>query len=402
MIWLDVALTLEDGSRVRCGEIVVREPDKRGRSEGAFRYAKEYLSHPGAFALDPVTLPLSEKEYPTDRAEGIHAVFEDALPDDWGRKVLIRNAGLTGPDQRPANLLGVIGARGLGALSFSFKDSSVQEKTDIRMDTLEDLLNAAMQFDAGKRITRRQLDLLHLHGSSPGGARPKGVIQKEDGSLWIAKFPRMSDACRVEQMEAACLSMAGTAGLKIPEFEVIDVADRPVLLVRRFDVTSMGGRHHMISMQTLLGAQGYYHLGYQDLFGVLQKYSSRPSEDIPLLFTQMVFNAAITNTDDHLKNFCMLHMGSGYRLSPAYDLVPDISGQREHTLSFPQGMAVPDRLGMISAGKALGIQSPEKILDRVTSAVIPWQKVFKSYAVPDGDIQRFEPGIQRRLDRLSQ
>jgi hypothetical protein len=43
------------------------------------------------------------------------------------------------------------------------------------------------------------------------------------------------------------------------------------------------------------------------------------------------------NTDDHLKNFSMLHKETGFCLSPAYDLLPDIHGKRSHSLSFPEG-----------------------------------------------------------------
>jgi len=32
----------------------------------------------------------------------------------------------------------------------------------------------------------------------------------------------------------------------------------------------------------------------------------------------------IGNTDNHLKNFLMLHDETGWRLSPAFDLVPNI------------------------------------------------------------------------------
>ena len=36
----------------------------------------------------------------------------------------------------------------------------------------------------------------------------------------------------------------------------------------------------------------------------------------------MVFNAAVTNNDDHPRNHALLRRQKGWRLSPAYDLVP--------------------------------------------------------------------------------
>jgi serine/threonine-protein kinase HipA len=74
----------------------------------------------------------------------------------------------------------------------------------------------------------------------------------------------------------------------------------------RFDVLAVG-RRHMISFQTLLQAQGYYQLRYQDLLGIIRKYSNDPAVDSERLYRQMVFNAVVGNTDDHLKNFWMTH-----------------------------------------------------------------------------------------------
>jgi hypothetical protein len=68
----------------------------------------------------------------------------------------------------------------------------------------------------------------------------------------------------------------------------------------------------MVSMQTLLRAEGVYRFGYGDLFEIIRKYSFQPEIDSASLFAQMTFNALIGNTDDHLKNFTMLHDDHGY------------------------------------------------------------------------------------------
>lgn len=50
---------------------------------------------------------------------------------------------------------------------------------------------------------------------------------------------------------------------------------------------------------------GYDTLGYMDLVESLRRISGKPTIDIPALYRQMVFNALIGNTNDHLKNFCV-------------------------------------------------------------------------------------------------
>ncbi|ACN16003.1 hypothetical protein HRM2_29150 [Desulforapulum autotrophicum HRM2] len=83
MIKLNVMVTLPDATRLPCGEIVATPPDSQGLVKGAFRYSKAYLDHSLAFPLDPVTLPMISKEFIAQSPAGVHAVFEDALPDDW-------------------------------------------------------------------------------------------------------------------------------------------------------------------------------------------------------------------------------------------------------------------------------------------------------------------------------
>jgi serine/threonine-protein kinase HipA len=115
-------------------------------------------------------------------------------------------------------------------------------------------------------------------------------------------------------------------------------------LVRRFDVTPQKGRLHMVSLRTLCRERpGVYVHSYSDLAQSIRKHSAAPKLDVAMLFRHMVFNAAVGNVDDHLKNFWMLAKPEGYRLAPAFDLVPDITRRAEHTLSFRSSFACPTR-----------------------------------------------------------
>ena len=402
MIRLLVHVTLPDNTGLLCGEMVATSPDPRGRIKGAFRYVAEYLKHPQAFSLDPVTLPLNREEFQTERPEGVHAVFEDALPDDWGRALLIQKARLGRGEQTLPRMLEALGNGGLGALSFQSVQNRIKKDSSADIKNLEALLDAALRYESGLPLDEEELQLLYQSGSSPGGARPKALCRKEEGSLWIAKFPRHQDRFHVESIEAATLELAKRSGLSVPEFEIRTLGKRKVLLVKRFDISDRGGRYHMISMQTLLQAQGYYFLGYQNMFDAVNAHSYQPSLDIPFLFRQMIFNAAIGNTDDHLKNFCMLHKESGYCLSPVYDVLPDLYEKREHSLSFPSGggFLPPDGKALQRIGDNLKIEAAGRIIDTVRETVSGWKKVFQDCNVPESEILRLERSINRRIKSL--
>ncbi len=113
-------------------------------------------------------------------------------------------------------------------------------------------------------------------------------------------------------------------------------------------------------MQTLLGAEGYYNLGYGDMAAIVRRVSSHPVLDLQQLFKQLVFNTMIGNTDDHLKNFCMLCDGQAWHFSPAFDLVPNIGLNREHVLRIGMANLVPNRDTLLAEAKKFGIKQRPK------------------------------------------
>ena len=118
MIRLVIWVTMPSGAHIRCGEMICGDPDSRGGIPGAFRYSDQWLDDSRGFALDPATLPLSDAEYACERPQGVFQVFEDSLPDDWGRRLLIRKAQLGRGRQNLPDLLQAVDGNALGALSF--------------------------------------------------------------------------------------------------------------------------------------------------------------------------------------------------------------------------------------------------------------------------------------------
>ena len=78
---------LGDGTTMLAGQLIV--DDKLGR----FKYAKAYINHPQAFALDPINLPLNDDIHAKHRTRDTPAMFGvmiDAGPDEWGRRWLTK------------------------------------------------------------------------------------------------------------------------------------------------------------------------------------------------------------------------------------------------------------------------------------------------------------------------
>ncbi len=150
-------------------------------------------------------------------------------------------------------------------------------------------------------------------------------------------------------------------------------------------------------MRTLLGAQNFYHLGYADIADIVRRISDRPDRDLRMLFWQCVFNALIGNTDDHLKNFAMMHSTEGWHLTQAFDLLPDAGNNREHILHFWTAGTSPtkDALPMLGRAFGLSIKKTQAIIDEVDQAVRSFAKQCKDYAVSDNEaetlIKRMHP-----------
>lgn len=386
MIRLEVWLTLPDGENVLCGEFAFSDPDARGSYRSAFRYTAAYLAHPLAFPLDPVALPLERTEWETERLTVPLMIFEDALPDDWGRKLLIRRAALPRAEQGQPYLLRALGNGGMGALAFLPPGTSWSPRQSHDYE-LQELHHAVQQYELGHHDDGGYMALLYA-GSSPGGARPKALIRDPDGE-WLAKFPSIKDQVDMVGLEAATLELGRQAGLVVPDSKIVQLGEnRRALLVKRFDLTPEGGRRHMMSFQTALVASGWYVVGYKDMLAWIRKHGSRPGGDAPALFRWMVFNAMVKNTDDHLKNFWLLGGPDGYELAPSFDLLPNVNDNQEHVLNFDLNPTIK-RDELADLGRKWGIARTKAIVEEVMGVMPRYAAIAENFGVPEQDVARF-------------
>jgi serine/threonine-protein kinase HipA len=316
--------------------------DRRGVPEGRFVYGRSYLERPNAVALDPVELKLAPRTYATASMGGIFGALRDASPDYWGRRVIQCHLGKAQPSEMDYLLRSPddrAGALGFGlnqtppAPKRSFNRTLDLATVQAIADAIvadEDQPAAGGGGDGVADADHDQVEKLMVIGTSMGGARPKAVVEDDDG-LWIAKFNRPDDPWNNARVEHAMLTLARACGLVTAESRVVEVAGRDVLLVKRFDREKTDGgyrRARMVSALTLLRAEDTYQSrdkwSYVLLAEELRRVCAEPRQSTSELFRRMCFNALISNVDDHPRNHAVLARAADWSLSPAYDLTPAV------------------------------------------------------------------------------
>jgi serine/threonine-protein kinase HipA len=134
---------------------------------------------------------------------------------------------------------------------------------------------------------------------------------------------------------------------------------------------------------------------------VLRKHSASPIDDVAALYRHMVFNAAIGNVDDHLKNFWMLTRPGGFRLAPAFDLVPDVSGRGEHTLSFQHSFGCPTGAELIALAGQWGVARAERVIGDVVAATREFATTARALQVRhSSSLRKIRTDVDRRTGLL--
>lgn len=315
-----------------CGRYALELRDD-GTALGRFVYGRSYREDSRAVELDKFELPLRPGTFGTVRQRGIFGALRDASPDAWGRRVIEKQVGRT--DLSELEFLLNSPEDRAGALSFGLnRDPPGPVRRFNQVLQLPLLLAAAERLSedgapaSTDPVFRQQVGDLIQPGTSMGGARPKNVVEDDEG-LWLAKFPARGDRWNNARVEAAMLELARECGIRAAIPRVVSVAGKDVLLVKRFDRERVEGgylRHRMVSALTALrsddDALARADWSYLRLADEIKRWVRRPDEDLEELFRRVVFNALIANLDDHPRNHALIAPGAEWMLSPAYDLTP--------------------------------------------------------------------------------
>jgi len=368
--------------------------------------------------LAPFKLPRKPGLYEhRDREFGpLPGLFEESLPDGWGRLLMdrhFRSQGLDLAKVSPLDRLAYLGSRTMGALTYHPPDQI--HATSPEIDLFELGRNAERVF-AGS--SEELLPQLLRAGGSPGGARPKilvgvrgdelrsGEAELSDGfEHWIVKFSAKSDAAHAGPVERAYALMAGAAGVGMPETRLFEAKKgrslRRYFGVRRFDRGLAGRRFHVQTFANLVHAN--FRIPGSDYLDLLKvtRILTRNHADVIRAYRQMVFNVAAHVRDDHAKNFAFLiDEHDEWRLTPAYDLTDSPGPGGEHTMTLAGEGPMPTAEHCLEVARRSGITTTAatEVIDKVDAAIARWPEFADQAFCPRGEARRIV-GVLRRLGR---
>lgn len=381
----------------------------------SFEYNKDWLEKDLYHLLDPDIAFYSGPQYTADKEN--FGIFLDSMPDTWGKTLMKRREA---QDARARNqkaktlyeidyLLGVYDESRMGALRFKtdpdgpFLDNDDQNPTP-PWSSLGDLQEAVkhLENDTESDAIRKWIAVLIAPGSSLGGARPKANILGKDKDLWIAKFPSKTDTVDKAAWEFLAYKLATSCGIQMAEsrIELISGAYY-TFLTKRFD-RKKGKRIHFASAMTMTGnteeSLKSTTPSYLDIVDIIENYGTNVNENLQQLWRRIVFNIAVSNTDDHLRNHGFILNEKGWELSPAYDLNPSIDkdglalniDMDDNALNFELAQSV---------GEFFRLDESEMntIIQEVLNVIKDWKSIAKQIGISNREQLLMEPAFNTEI-----
>jgi len=387
----------------------LRSAVSKNKEHFSFSYDSAWLQSSTAQKIDPELELYSGEQHSAD-ANNFRS-FLDSCPDRWGRLLMKRREVITARQEsrRPRvfsegdYLLGVHDLYRQGALRFKKTLNGEFLDNDERLaappiSSLRDLEHAAKQIEESDSDDPEYIKWLYMlmsPGSSLGGARPKACVIDEFNHLWIAKFPSQHDDHDIAAWEYLAYQLAISAGIHMAPCRIEKLnSHHHTFLTQRFDRTDTS-RLHFTSAMTQLGYyDGDYNASYLELAQFLTDHGSNTKKDLAQLWRRIVFNIAISNTDDHLRNHGFIYHKGGWVLSPAYDVNPVTPANGLHlnitdddnSLSYDLAMEVMDFF-------QLDKTTAETIKDEVLASVGQWEKVATNIGISRNEQQLMAPAF---------
>ena len=384
----------------------------KGGESYSFEYDKDWLKKTGlTFTLDPELMPYSGRQYPTGK--NIFGLFADASPDRWGRVLMNKRERILAEKEgrKPSKLhdsdylLGVYDETRMGGIRFKSEPegpflSDDKETAAPPWATLRTLEEASRNFENDETgLSEKWLNQLIKPGSSLGGARPKATVADTKDQLWIAKFPSKNDENDTGAWEMVAHDLAALCGLNVPEAKLEKFSPLgSTFLIKRFD--RLGSKRvHFASAMTLLGktdgASAADGSSYLDIVAFIKSYGAQPKKDLIELWKRIVFNMAVTNTDDHLRNHAFILTDKGWILSPLYDVNPVPYGdelslnvdEEDNSINIELAVQTAVRFGI---SKSDAEAYAEDILKIVRDN---WEKSAAGYGLTRRQIEEMRPAF---------
>lgn len=384
----------------------------KGRKAFSFAYDPKWVMSKEQLLLDPDIGWFSGQQFPNKKDN--FGVFLDSMPDTWGRTLMKRRAAQKAKDENKSVqtlydidfLLGVYDNSRMGALRFKldpegpFLDNS-QYFPIPPWSGIKELQYSAEIIESGKETkeTKKWLAVLLAPGSSLGGARPKANILDESAHPWIAKFPAKNDSIDKAAWEFLAYKLALQAGIDMTESRLQHITGNyRTFFAKRFDRQS-GERIHFASAMTMTGYNEETLkdnlASYLELAEFIQYSGSNITADLHQLWKRIIFNIAISNTDDHLRNHGFLLSKSGWSLSPAFDINPSID-KDSLALNIDMNNNALDFDLATSVGEYFHLNDLQmkNLIKKTKSVVKNWKVIASELSIPKAEQKLMESAFR--------
>ena len=324
----------------------------------------------------------------------------DSMPDTWGRTLMKRKAAQEANMRNEPSpklydidfLLGVHDETRMGALRFkldpkgSFLDDS-ENYTVPPIASVRELQEASRNVELGEANNMREwLNILVTPGSSLGGARPKANVKDDNGNLWIAKFPSKNDITDQASWEYLVYLLAVQSRIEMAESKLMKVAGSfHTFFTKRFDRIGEE-RIHFSSAMTMTGNTETglrdHQASYLEIAEFLQTYGVNIKNNLEQLWRRIVFNIAVSNTDDHLRNHGFILTEEGWTISPAFDINASIDknilalniDMNDNSLDFELARSVGEYF-------QLDVKAMDTIINQTKEVVRKWDEIAEKIGV---------------------
>ncbi len=378
---------------------VLSAQQAKGKKAFSFEYDKDWLKTEKKFLLDPDIQLYGGPQFPNQKEN--FGIFLDSMPDTWGRTLMKRREAQRAIEinEKPKTLydidflLGVYDESRMGALRFKtdldgyFLDDN-KNATSPPWSSIRELQHAAHIFenDTENEEVNRWLSVLMAPGSSLGGARPKANILDNDKSLWIAKFPSKTDITDKAAWEFLAYKLAINAGIEMSTCRIERIVGKHhTFFTKRFDRHG-DERIHFASAMTMTGNNEDTirdtQASYLDIAEFISNHGANIESNLHQLWRRIIFNIAISNTDDHLRNHGFILTKEGWILSPAYDLNPSIDKDglalnidtNNNNLDFELAKSVGEYF-------RLNNTQMDNIINKIVTVVIDWKAIATTIGI---------------------
>ena len=333
-------------------------PDNR---RCVFQYDVEWIAN--GFSISPIDLPLKSSMFiaKPEPFSGSLGIFEDSLPDGYGRYLLnriLKKQGINDFDLTPMQRLSIVGNSGMGSLCYIPESYIGEEKATPKLDELQELALMVLSEKWDK-----DEEVLYFNSGNSGGCRPKALMKDSEGN-WLVKFRHTYDPQDMGEMEFEYNVVAKKCGIIVPDFKLVE---GKYFASKRFDIDENGERLHIATAGALLNETiSLPKMDYRTLLH-LTGYLTQSSEQVEQMYRRMIFNILTANKDDHAKNFSFICRDGVWELAPAYDLTLCSNGYHGQHATSANNNGNPSREDVLVVGQSIKIPNSrcKEIIDEV-------------------------------------